>query len=119
MLAIANQVSLTEVEAAATISCSVSALQKSRSKKSTKIDDGLAPRFIKDKGAIRYQLTDLEEFVSNLMQQRMADNDSATDRGDTAAEIIEVEVTAKSRVSAALPFSAVLSALDDDRLRAT
>ncbi|GIU21225.1 MULTISPECIES: hypothetical protein [unclassified Shewanella] len=95
MLAIANQVLLTEVEAAAAISCSLSALQKSRSKKSTKIDDGLAPRFIKENGAIRYLLSDLEEFVSNLMPQDMAANDSACDRADTAAENGDVEAAVK------------------------
>ncbi|MCK8043758.1 hypothetical protein MSG37_02585 [Shewanella sp. 1CM18E] len=95
MLAIANQVLLTEVEAAAAISCSLSALQKSRSKKSTKIDDGLAPRFIKDKGAIRYLLSDLEEFVSNLMQQDMAANDNELDMADTAAVIDDVEAAVK------------------------
>ncbi|MGS0825358.1 hypothetical protein ACVBIO_06055 [Shewanella sp. 0m-8] len=95
MLVIANQVLLTEVEAAAAISCSLSALQKSRSKKSTKIDDGLAPRFIKDKGAIRYLLTDLEKFVSNLMQQDMAANDNACEEADTAAVMGDVEAAVK------------------------
>ncbi|GIU17395.1 hypothetical protein [Shewanella sp. MBTL60-007] len=93
MLAIANQVLLTEVEAAEVISCSLSALQKSRSKKSTKIDDGLAPRFIKDKGAIRYLLSDLEEFVSNLMQQDIVENDNACDGVDIAAVVVDVETT--------------------------
>lgn len=76
MSIVTDDVLLTEVETAAVISCSLSALQKSRSKQSTKIIDGEAPTFIKDKGKIRYRLEDLERFVKNLKQHRTIDRNS-------------------------------------------
>ncbi|MEZ9819979.1 hypothetical protein AB4238_05015 [Shewanella sp. 10N.286.45.A1] len=105
MLSISNEVLLTEVDAAVVISCSLSALQKSRAKKSTKIANGLAPRFIKDKGTVRYRLADLEQFVANLMSQDSGNNGAENERNETVAELAAVDAVEKKPVNAAFDWS--------------
>lgn len=70
---------LTETEAAYVINCSVSALQKSRMQYSTKILDGLAPKFVKVGGKVRYRQTDIEQFVKRLTQQGNSEEHVATE----------------------------------------
>lgn len=60
-----NNLLLTEKEAAAYLSISLSKLQKSRLKASTSIRNGQMPSYIKLEGSIRYPLNTLKEFVSN------------------------------------------------------
>jgi hypothetical protein len=56
----------TETEAAKLLAISTSTLQKSRTKTSTAIANGLLPPFIKLRGSVRYTKQDLIDFVDNL-----------------------------------------------------
>lgn len=59
----------TETEAAKLLAISTSTLQKSRTKSSTAIENGLLPPFVKLRGSVRYAKQDLNEFVSNLTRR--------------------------------------------------
>tara|TARA_R110001583_G_scaffold150811_1_gene302779 strand:- start:3585 stop:3914 length:330 start_codon:yes stop_codon:yes gene_type:complete len=63
----------TETEAAKFLAISTSTLQKSRTKSSTAIENGLLPPFVKLRGSVRYTKQDLNEFVSNLTRRGAGD----------------------------------------------